>query len=422
MRIIPSDTVRWTLNSPNQLTVHVPPDYGFAVFMLIVGAVLFFIAWIVSKFVKKGKRGKLFWYWLSIPPAIPLFFALFSLNCHSDAVLSKSNGTLTIDRQRGFLYTHRSYPLQSVLQAVVASVTVAHEYQNYYYENKQLSFVLSSGQTIPISSWGSRNGYFDAGNAINNFLSDSDSDSPQEIKPPEECEWVKQLPAYAPVTSSPPPQRRFFPSSAVQWKLNSPDKLTVYVPPNYCAALWMFALGLVAAIAGSYSVLFLFAWRHPEQLTAFKAQHPFPPSQFSPRASNFFFNAIRVVVFMKKPLWTLLPTLVFWIPAALLLTWTDTAVFSMKDETLTKDTQLFSYHSLETCPLQIGANAYVDSGDWTQELSIISPGCDTYEMEYWSNREGNYQAGIAINTFIYQYKKMKLERESMRQQGEQVVK
>jgi hypothetical protein len=135
-----------------------------------------------------------------------------------------------------------------------------------------------------------------------------------------------------------------------------------------------------------------------------------------------------VVAAMKKPLWILVPALVFWIPAALMLGWTDTAVLSMKDETLTKDTQLFSYHDRETCPLQHQNSstsldyprAYEDEGDWTQELVLASPGCDSdnYEMEHWSNREGNYQAEIAVNRFVERYRKMKEDGESMRQQSE----
>jgi hypothetical protein len=251
MRIIPSFTVRWTLNSPNQLTVHVPPDYGFAVPMLIVGAVLLFIAWIVFRCVKRGKRGELFWYWLFLPPAIPLILALVAFRCHSDAVLSKSDGTLIIDRQMVFYRTHDSYPLQSVLQAVVPSVLVSQDDGANYYTWKQVSFVLSSGQTIPLSSREFRYGYYQAGNAINNFLSDSSGDDSQGIKPPEEREWVKKLPLKAGAAGNPSPRWSLLPSSAVQWRQSSPDRLTVFVPPNYCASLWLFALGFPAAMLGS---------------------------------------------------------------------------------------------------------------------------------------------------------------------------
>lgn len=178
---IPASAVQWILDSPQQMTILRPRDYGSFLFWVGITVALAVAFALLALFVKGG-RGPLW-----IVPFILLvgfFCAYLSFSDTATAVASKTQGTLQITNNRGIT---DSYPLQSVQKLVV-------ETQDG--NSRRMVFVLSTGVDVPLGRWATREGLYQAADAFNRFLSDSSntsaqpvSSSPQLQKP----DWAKSM-------------------------------------------------------------------------------------------------------------------------------------------------------------------------------------------------------------------------------------
>jgi len=143
-------------NSPDSLQVHFSLDYTGAI-LLSVG-LLFVIFMTVLSY---NRRTHFFWIGVLLSLAM-LYAALDTCAYRGTITLSSTSQTFTLE-ERSFYYKHtHSYPLSSIEQAVIKAGR---------YQNKELALLTSSGQEISVGNgYSTRDGMFQAANAINAFL------------------------------------------------------------------------------------------------------------------------------------------------------------------------------------------------------------------------------------------------------------
>lgn len=154
MAISLSDTIQVIQNSPDSLRVYFPPRYPGAILLFFMTLIFILIA------IKSHARSNNVFF--SVAALITFFFALDFCAYHGTITLSGSTQKFTLE-ERSFFYKHtNSYPLNSLAQVIVKAG------RN---QNREVALLMSSGEEVSVGDgYSSREGQFQAANAINSFL------------------------------------------------------------------------------------------------------------------------------------------------------------------------------------------------------------------------------------------------------------
>jgi hypothetical protein len=155
---IPSSAVQWILDSPQQMTIYRPRDYG-SLYLWIGMAAFIAIGITLFGLFVKGARGAL--WSVPIVALIGFFLVHRTYIDTATAIASKGGGTLSITNGSGVTDT---YPLASVQKAVV---------ETQEGNSRRMTFVLSTGEDVHLGEWAPRDGLSQAADAFNQFLADS---------------------------------------------------------------------------------------------------------------------------------------------------------------------------------------------------------------------------------------------------------
>jgi hypothetical protein len=151
--MLPSSALRIVESTQSRLVVSDPPSY-------VVGVILCLIGIAVATFLLRS-RGQAN-IRLLLVVLVPIFLGgLGALTSNSQLEFSHQTETLMIRRSKfGFFHSEVVMPLDSVRYATVQTPRGAN----------RLVVVLNSGEVLSTGSATVRGGYYEAANAINDFL------------------------------------------------------------------------------------------------------------------------------------------------------------------------------------------------------------------------------------------------------------
>jgi hypothetical protein len=143
--------------TPSRLTVVDPPYYLLGGFFAVAGLV-----WIVGCLILVNRSGTPMKYGVvfTLMGAPFLILGLILLTSRTSSVLSRDANVMTVDsRCLGIRLQHHQVPLTAVRRAAVEAG-----------RGRLLIVLLDSGAPITLAGRTDRNGYYEAANAINEFM------------------------------------------------------------------------------------------------------------------------------------------------------------------------------------------------------------------------------------------------------------
>lgn len=155
--MLPSSAIQVLESTPTRLHIYCPPNFGLAV-VWMVGS---FVCALLYLWLGHQQGKKLGFWWLM--PVGAACVGIFLISTFGNVVLSTANNSFMMSERYLFIIrSEHALPLKDLQEAVVET----NEGGTHL-----LNFVFRSGPEVPLGlGFMNRDGYYQAANAVNNFI------------------------------------------------------------------------------------------------------------------------------------------------------------------------------------------------------------------------------------------------------------